>query len=115
MMSDDAYRKILHENKKMYKLIGKIYCPALDILVNFNYDGWHHLLHDGLGKNRSQTQVIRRLRLMSISIQIIQCAKTITEKRSINKTEYWCISMSKVKVILRRIGNGRVHFYSIMD
>lgn len=118
---DLFYKKFIEEKRAWYKTIGKCYCPVLKTDVIFNSKGFRHLLYNGLGKARSNNERIYRLRLLPLVIPIIKTVEIVTEYSvfSDKNVEYWMLQKvvgkknHKVSIILRRIGNGNITFYSV--
>lgn len=139
MPNDDAeqieYLNALRENiKESYRLIqNPVFCECLQSDVYFNAQGFHHLENDGAGKTRTIKERIYKLRLFPLAIPTIKNATEIHENKKVNgkisrkknslikEIEYWSLVANvgknnhvKVKVILRKVGNGQIIFWSIM-
>lgn len=120
------HRKYIKDKKILYNNIGYIICPALGgEKVYFNSHGFTHLLIK-LGKWRGFRTQKNRLDLLKYARLIIEDPKVnITTKASLNKlttTTFYCLQKNvgsvntlDIKMILRKIGHGRVHFYSIFE
>lgn len=120
------YKKFVEEKRDWYKKIGKCYCPILKVEVIFNSKGFRHLLYDGLGRSRSVKEQIHRLSLLPLALLVIELATSITEHKKseyskiLNKRiEYWMLQEivgnqgACIVVILRKVGDGNVIFYSV--
>lgn len=119
------FDKLVQDKEAWFKGLKPLYCPLLTNYVNFNAKGFHHLFYDGTGKGRTNMERIYRLNLLPLCIPVIKVANTIVEYRkqfikSLGKeVEFWRIGekVGKKKtfttVILRRIGKGPIHFWSI--
>ncbi len=91
--------------------------------------------HEVSGRERSTKEQMYKLGLLPLVIPVIKTAKIIDKyykikvpisrrkikgKREIKEVEYWAITSfvgkqkSKIKVVLRKIGNGQIHFWSVM-
>ena len=110
------------ENKRIwYKKIQKCYCPLLKQDIVFNAKGFNHLLFNGLGKPRIEKERIYRLKLLTLSINVLQNASSVVEYTHHNTIEYWklqeCVGSKNqmIVVILKRIGKGQIFFYSIWE
>lgn len=112
-MDDDSYRYILEERRKWYEGVGRIYCTALATNVAFTPKGFHHLIFNGRGEKRNRGDVLRRLKVLHLSVDIIKGAKKISENRFSHSAEFWALKESGITVILRRIGDKEIIFYSI--
>jgi hypothetical protein len=124
--SDLFYKKFIAEKRAWYKTIGKCFCPVLKEDVVFNSKGFRHLLYNGLGRARSNKERVYRLKLLPLVVPIIRTIKVVAEYKksehsvSLEKdVEYWMLQTfvgkgnHKVSIILRRIGSGKVTFYSV--
>lgn len=59
--------------------------------------------------------MIRRFRLLPLAVVIVQRVEHISEYSHRGDDEYWPLVRQNVTVVLRRVGNGATHFYSVMD
>jgi len=126
-MSKLSYQELIKQRRAWYKSIKKVYCPCLKEDVVFNSKGFYHLKYDSFGKARSRKERMYKIGLLPLSIPVIVSAKKIyrwTSKyysKKFNKyIECWALKevagkqKTIVTVVLRRIGNGHLVFYSIM-
>lgn len=117
-----------------YQGLQPLRCQALDEIVHFTSDGFHHLRFDGTRAERTKLEQYVKLKFLKAAIEIIRKTTTIQEIRKetqpigkpgrdgFRKTAevtYWgFIALVKervrVKVVLRRVGSGNVHFWSVM-
>jgi hypothetical protein len=119
--------------KIFYDSIGSVHCPILKEDVFFTSDGFHHLNYNSDGTARNVAERIYKMALFPLAIPVIKNAIAITEERKIKirmsrkkNTKYKegkthaLVAMvgkrkpSEVKVILLRIGNGKLKFRSVM-
>ena len=120
-MSYEGYEKLLKEKRVWYKTLKLCYCPALKTDVIFNSKGFHHLIYDGSCKARTNEERIRRLGLLFFVVMVISNAEHISSHSLEGDTEYWvfkdriCEDMTNIVVVLRKIGSGNIHFYSVWD
>jgi hypothetical protein len=122
-MQAGSYKKLVDERRRWYKSIGKVFCPCLSEDVHFNFKGFYHLLYKGTGERRSIAVTSERMDLLPLSPSIISSAIEFKEYRQeyskrLNKIIHsWelleTVGGVRVSVILRRIGNGKIIFYSI--
>lgn len=114
----EIYSKLLTKRLHWYKKIKEIYCPHLNTNIVFNSQGIHHLKYDGRGKPRSIKDQLRRLHLITYSLDIIKNAKSVFEYRNINNIQYWSFKdfrgRKSITVLIRKTGNGKYMFYSVM-
>ena len=127
------YCNILTTNtREIYDKIGSVFCPCLNEKVTFNAKGFHHLLYEPIGTPRSVKEKIHKLILFPLAIPVIKNAKKVDEERTLilpnrkksihpKNAKYTALVATvgknrdvKVKVILLKIGHGKLIFWSIM-
>ena len=118
-MPKDRWRKFFIKSKKLYYSIGFLISPALNLeKVYFSHDGLKHLLMKN-NKYRTIKDQIRRLKLLTFVIDIISNSKKFDKYRIINNTQYWSLykhyKNKTVTIIIRKLGDQKIQFYSIMD
>lgn len=137
MYNKDIYEKFFKKSKELFSKNREIYCPYFDSKITFNSDGFHHLRYSAR-RERTKDEQIFKFKFLPAVINIIKKSGTIQEYRrelvSIKKkpdksgltlqkiAEYWGLiaivgeseKMIKIKVILRRIGDGKIIFWSVM-
>ncbi|MCR4279392.1 MAG: hypothetical protein NUV78_01495 [Candidatus Zambryskibacteria bacterium] len=118
----------------VYAVQKSVYNPYFKTEVIFNSDGFHHLSFSAR-RERNKKEQLLKFSLLPLAIGIIKKSGTLQEYRTglttigkIGKdgltpakaTEYWGFvaivgeSKIKIKVILRRIGDGNITFWSVM-
>ena len=119
------YKHLLKVRRNWYKSIKKIYCPVLKQDVFFTSKGFHHLIYPG-GKMRPIKEQMYKLGLLPLAIPVIKNAKKIYkyEKSFIEnlgkEVGFWILKetvgqqKTLTKVILRKVGTGKIIFFSIM-
>lgn len=120
--------------KIFYKSLKPIYCEAVHDFVSFNSNGYNHIKYKRDGTWRTKDHQKQRLELLPIAIKLIGLTTTFQEfekaiknkvvkienieKSYDNKITYWgiiaIIDNRKIKVVLRRIGHSKIHFWSII-
>ena len=111
-----------------YKAIGSLWCSAIKDTVFFNNHGWIHLRYDSKGHKRIAAAIRLRFFLLQHVSEVIQQSKVMLKQTSgfitsrngvqrrvtyyeiahkVNKGKY------HITVILRRIEEGKLHYYSI--
>jgi len=122
-MENEYYKKKLNGAKKLYFNIGAISCPALNNkIVYFDRSGFRHLLRKGK-KHRDVKDQLRRFHLLSYATSIIKKGEQIMDKKidtsRVPEAYFYRIGLAiegkMIKVIVRQIGPGKLHFFSIMD
>ena len=136
MEIDTAY---FDEKKKKAKLLYEaqksIYCPYFRSPVILNADGFHHLQFSSR-RERGKLEQVLKFRLLSHALDVIKKSGTIQEYRKslapigkkstrdgavpLKHVEYWAFvaivgeRLIKIRVILRRVGDGNIIFWSVM-
>jgi hypothetical protein len=114
------------------KIKNPAWCKCLNRKINFNAQGFHHLLYDGLGHERSSSEQRYKLLLVPLIPSVLATATDATYKKvmerinrkknsPVKEIEYWSLTALvgrdrdvKVKVILKRVGAGQIIFWSVM-
>jgi hypothetical protein len=120
--------RIIYNNQKT------IYCPYFKDKIILNSDGFHHLQFSARRERNKEEQLLK-FNLLLLGIRIIKNSGTLQEYRKnlipigrkgkdglspMKQVEYWGFiaivgeNRIKVKVIVRRIGDGNIVFWSIM-
>lgn len=123
-MSTNLFNQLFKETKAFYKRLNKIRCVWVDNnYVIFGNSGFTHLLIKNR-KSRPINEKCRKLNLVKYISQIINNRNAKSEVRIFKNKKYGQIEYKsitaeinsrKIKVIIRKIGNGNYHFWSIMD
>jgi len=117
-MSQDKYKKLLEQRRIWYKTLKKCFCGALGKDIIFNSKGFYHLLYDGKGHGRTNKERLDRLEVLIFVPTLLKEIINISEY-NYSGIYYWklqgyagseCIP---VTIILRKIGNGEIIFYSV--
>ena len=127
--SEISIDKLIKVRHKEYNLIKDTYCPLLNETVYFNNKGFYHATHDGRGKIRGELDARMRLNLLPYIATVIKRSnqfgspnRIIPKDDSNSKTEYelifyeLCYSLNPrktISVILRKQGNGQLHYFSV--
>jgi hypothetical protein len=123
--------------EEFYKGIQNVHCPYFSQPVIFNSDGFNHLQFSA-GRERDKSAQIFKFNLLPFAPDIIRKSGTIQEYRKqwgkvgrkrkdgfqdTKEMEYWGLialvpdkngPMVSIKVILRRVGDGNITFWSVM-
>lgn len=133
--SNLEYFNIRKEKAKViYDAQAFIYSPYFKENVVFNSDGFHHLQFSDR-RERNKNEQLLKFSLLPLAIKIIKNSGTIQEYRKglisfgkkskdgLTKTKevnYWGLiaiigeRQVKIKVILRKVGDGNIIFWSVM-
>lgn len=130
------YKKVKFETETFYKSIKSVHCPYFGKEIIFNADGFHHLQFSA-ERERTKEEQLLKFSLLSAVPHILRNAGTVQEyrhtmepvgqkrfgdgAREMREIEYWgIIAITKgekpirIKIILRRVGNGNIIFWSVM-
>lgn len=130
------YHKLLDSCRQVYTSTSVIACPYFDSPIALTSDGFNHLLNKSNRQPRNIKEQRLKLRLLKPALSILGKAGTVQEYRStiekwgepskdgLSKTkpvEYWGFHdivgaevKVLVRVIVRKIGDGKYHFWSVM-
>jgi len=130
----DCFNQKKEKVKDLYSKQKSIYCPYFKCEVILNSDGFHHLQFSDR-RERNKKEQLLKFNLLPLALKIIRNSGTIQEIRrgivaiggagkdgfsQTKNVEYWGLiaivgdSNIKVRVILRRIGDGNITFWSVM-
>jgi hypothetical protein len=133
---EDIYCQEKREKaEKIYDAHRTIRSPFFDEDIVLNSDGFHHLRYSAR-RERSKEEQVLKFTLLPLGLQILKTATTLQEYRKLlspvgNKSrrdgavamklvEWWGFvaifvkQEIKVRVIVRKVGDGNLHFWSIM-
>jgi len=120
--------------KKIYDTLKNIYNPYLKNQIIFNSDGFHHFQFSAR-RERNQEEQLLKFSLLPLAIDVIKNAGTLQEYRKkiitvgnkgkdgftkTKEAQYWGFvaivgkSQIKIKVIIRKVGDGNFTFWSVM-
>ncbi|HEY4488940.1 MAG TPA: hypothetical protein VJA87_00425 [Candidatus Paceibacterota bacterium] len=128
------YEKIREDARSLYGETRPVHSPALNDRVHFTAEGFNHIIFKGSRSERERPSQVMRFKLLPRAVRLIAHANTFQEfeetikefevkarKKRVRKSKsvrYWGIIAifegRKIKVILRKIGDGQVHFWSIV-
>lgn len=132
----EKFNELKNFTELEYKKIISVYSPALQTEIIFNADGWHHLRYDSTRSERNKKVQQGKFIHLSKAVEILKISTTIQEyrrqicaigkpdKSGFHKTstiEYFgfiaiinLIKQMRIKIIVRKIGNGQYHFWSVI-
>lgn len=130
-MLNKEFFALLRMRKTKYDTIKNIYCPFMKEVVYFNNKGFFHATHTGDKSFRPRSDSVRRLNLLP---HIYDCIKgcvefendpRVTPKNHPNNKQgkeiieyelrHGVNKHFQVVVVLKRIGNGRLYYWSVYD
>ncbi|MFH1178601.1 MAG: hypothetical protein V1711_02685 [bacterium] len=132
----EYFNKIKEETRVLFNSQREIFSPYFQQNVILNSDGFHHLQFSA-ERERDKKEQFFKFRLVPLALKIIKKAGTIQEYRKgltavgprysrdgmikMKNAEYFGLvaiadeqKKILVKVILRRIGDGNIIFWSVM-
>lgn len=129
-----SYEKIREDSQKFYSSVGKVFSPALSCEICFLAEGFNHIIFKGSRSEREKSSQILRFKLLPLAIKLTKLSTTFQEfeeslkefdvkifkkiVRKIKVVKYWgiiaIINARKIKVIIRKIGDGSAHFWSVI-
>lgn len=115
---------LISKSKIYYYLLKSVTSPQLGQTIVFNRYGWKHLIYDSSDRRRNNKDIELRLFLLRDAKSILRSTTNpvITtskyNKNSLETKYYEFYGKSKhsnhyIKVIVRQIGEGNYHFFSI--
>jgi hypothetical protein len=128
------YEQLRDDARALYAATKPVLSPALGEQVYFTAEGFNHIIFGRARSERERPSQIMRFKLLPRAIRLVEHANTFqeyeetlkqfevkTRKRREMKTKpvrYWGLIAifegRKIKVVLRQIGNGQLHFWSIV-
>lgn len=128
------YETIRQDAEAYYRKVGGITVPALNEHVHFTSEGFNHLVYKAARTERDRSVQIMKFKLLGKAVELLRIATTFQEyeesikefrvkkfKRlmSVSKVvKYWGLIAImdgwKIKVIVRQIGDGQKHFWSVV-
>ncbi len=120
----ESSQEIIKNIRQNYRKLGSIECPAFNNeKVYFNHHGISHLIY----KDRIPRDLKEIEKRYNLLLQVPKILKTIKsvddeEKRVKNNSTayFWTIKHKvsdtlSIRIILRRLNNGVLHFFSVMS
>ena len=128
--------EIIRQAKSAYDAQEIIHCPFFEGPVTLSADGFYHLTNKPNRQPRNVNEQKLKLRLLKKALRIIRKTGTIQEYRcnmekfggpakdgftKMKQVEHWAFhhivgekKQFLIRVIVRRIGDGKIHFWSVM-
>ena len=109
-------KKFKEQIKIIFQQTKEIVCPA------FNGEGINHLIYKGSRSRRDEERIKINIRLLPRAIKLLTISTVWQEESCYVKDKqtynFWAfeavIDDRRIKVIVRQIGNGRKHFWSVI-
>jgi hypothetical protein len=116
----NTFRSLLNLRRKEYKKWGPVHSSALGEDISFTMRGFKHLRFHLNNQLRNSREIIHKMNLLPFVRTILENATEIESYRKIREIEYWSFigtpngSNRLVRVVVRRVGDGKIHFWSVM-
>ena len=134
-MDDLYYRARKETARQLYSAEPLIHSPFFKADIVLGPEGFRHLQVSARG-DRTKEEQIQRFALLPLALQILKTATTLQRYRKRPETLYaqgetralkerkmvqwWCFTALffsralRVKVVVRKVGDGKLHFWSLM-
>lgn len=135
-MNENKLKEAVEKARNIYPLQGLIRCPYFQDNITLTSDGFNHLQYKGNRMLRNVNEQLLKLSLLPKALEVIKKAGTLQEYRNrienigkvgqdgfykTKNVEYWGFHaiigrdhLRKIVVILKRIGDGKIIFWSVM-
>lgn len=128
------YENLRRDTGVWFQTLKPTHSPALNELVHFTSEGFEHIVYKRARAERERSSQVMRFKLLPRAVTLIGLSTTFQEYEETAKqfevkrhkkrlmesklVRYWgmiaIIENRKIKVIIRKIGNGKLHFWSII-
>jgi len=78
-ISKEKFREVREKAEEFYNSLNKVHCPYLGKDVNFNSEGFEHVLFKSWNRGRSKVEQYIRLRLLPKVVEVIKKSHTLQE------------------------------------
>ena len=134
-MEEAYYQEKREKARKIYDNYSSIHSPFFDDKIVLNSNGFHHLRYSARRERNKEEQVLK-FTLLPLGLKILKTATTVQEYRKLfspvggksrrdgavtmRLVEWWgfvAIFVEqgiKIRVIVRKVGDGNLHFWSVM-
>ena len=121
--------------RQIYDSQRTVFSPYFKEDITLNSDGFHHLRYSAR-RERNKSEQILKFTLLPLGLHIVKTATTLQEYRKLlspvgekskrdgsiamKMIEWWGFvaiftkQEIKVRVVLRKVGEGNIHFWSVM-
>lgn len=134
-MTDEQFLELKERSRKIFEKNLLIHCPYFQQEISLNSDGFHHLQFSDRRERNKEEQILK-FNLLPLAIKVIKKSGTIQEFRKglypigkkskrdgsviLKNIEYWGFvaiignEPIRIRIILRRVGDGKIIFWSVM-
>lgn len=134
-VSEKKYETVKNFARQEYYAFAPVPCPALkNELVYFTAEGFSHLIFKNKNRERGKKDQFARFHFLSMARDIIATTTTVQEveehfqevtikikkrkEKTLKKVTWWAfiavIKNLKLKVIVKKTGNGKIIFWSVI-
>ena len=135
-IDDEKFERLKEEVRKLYYSLGAVHCPYFGDKVLFQSDGFQHLTHKGPSNktNRTREDQYIRMKLFKFAPKLLRESKVVQDiqeknvflpvthnsrkEKILKVVKYWefwgIIDGIRIKVVVRRVGNGELHYFSVI-
>lgn len=134
MVSPEEYNKEKDVARLYYEKIKSVFSPALNATVHFNSEGFNHLIYRTKREERDKASQVLRFKLLPLVADLVRLSTTYQEYEEVmqevvgqkygkcvkeNKLVFFwgiiaIINGRKIKVVLKKVGNGQIIFWSVI-
>lgn len=122
MNDSEIYLKEKEDAQLYYKSIEYVFSPFLNEKVHFNSEGFNHLIYKNRREERDRSSQLLRFKLLFLAQHLVNLSTTHQEFEQVfdadKSTLFWgiiaIIEKRKIKVILKKVGNGQINFWSVI-
>lgn len=109
--------------KKFFQVTGALDCPAFTgEKIFFNAKGIQHLFYKGPRSKRDLKRIAKNIELLPQAVKLLKLMPIPQEEDTYTahekKYKFWAfegvIDNRRIKVIIRQVGTGKKHFYSVI-
>jgi len=120
------HKTLKHQAQKFFKQHKSVTCPAFpNEKIVFNSKGLSHIFYKGSHKTstRPEKETATRITLLPHALKVLEQMPLIQEESSLTGSQgrvckYFAfeavVDNRRVKVIIRQVGNGNKHFWSVI-
>ena len=128
------YENLRDDTRAWFQTLKPAFSPTLNEYVHFTSEGFEHIIYKRARAEREKSSQIMRFKLLPRAESLIELSTSYQEyeetiksfevkrrKKRLRESKtvrYWgiiaIIENHKIKVIVRKIGNGQFHFWSIV-
>ena len=134
-MDENYFEQKKEKARQIYDSQRKIYNPFFKQEIILNADGFRHLQYFAR-RERNKSEQLLKFTLLPLGIRVLQTAATLQEYRRLlnpvaeksprdgsvkmKMVEWWGFvaifieQEIKIKTIVRKVGDGNMHFWSVM-